>query len=94
MKMLLPPPSPLSMKLLLLQMQMQLQMHNSQLARVAFQFLLFKLSEQQKEGVGGESSKAAGINEGIKLKCAPAGALQERDRERESVRVYLCDCCA
>lgn len=89
MKMLLPPPSPLSMKLLLLQMQMQLQMHNSQLARVAFQFLLFKLSKEQKEGVGGESSKAAGINEGIKLKCAPAGALQKRERERESVRVCV-----
>lgn len=89
MKMLLPPPSLLSMPLLLLQMQMQLQMHNSQLARVAFQFLLFKLSKEQKEGVGGESSKAAGINEGIKLKCAPAGALQQRERERECACVSM-----
>lgn len=38
------------------------------------------------------SSKAAGINEGIKLKCAPAGALQERERERERVRVRGCVC--
>lgn len=59
MKMLLPPPSfhlllPL---LLLLQMQMQLQMHNSQLARVAFQFLLFKLSGEQKKGKRGVAVK-------------------------------------
>lgn len=38
------------------------------LARVASQFLLFKLSELQWE------EEEAGINEGIKLKCAPAGA--------------------
>lgn len=61
-------------------MQMQLQMHNSQLARVAFQFLLFKLSDEQEEEERW-SSKAAGINEGIKLKCAPAGALKARERE-------------
>lgn len=82
-------PLPLSLPLLLLQMQMQLQMHNSQLARLAFQFLLFKLSEEHEEGKRG-SSKAAGINEGIKLKCAPAGALKQRERGGESVRVCVC----